>query len=148
MKPKPVRLLAAILAAPLTAPVLIIIINIMLAGSSAFPEAAGVALFSIPVSYIGCLVLVLPSFIALQRAELITIWALLIAGAIWGAISMLSFTTYLFGVSFWQYATLGNIVQLSLSGAGLGLCVAAMFCLIAGITRRSTRTRATTARAG
>jgi hypothetical protein len=148
MKPKPNRLLAAILIAPLTTPVLIIIINIALSGFAAFPEAAGVALFSIPVSYIGFLALVLPSFIALQRARRVTIWALLIAGAVWGALTMLSFTTYLFGVPSWQYATLGNTVQLSLSGAGLGLCVATMFCFIAGITRRSTRTRATTARAG
>jgi hypothetical protein len=148
MKPKPNRILAAIIVAPLTVPVLIIFISIALAGFSTFPEVGGVALLSIPISYIGFLVLGLPSFIALQRVGRVTIWMLLITGAVWGVITMHSFITYMFGVSSWQYATLGNTLQLALSGAGLGLCVSATFCFIAGITRRSTRTRATTARAG
>lgn len=146
MKPKSNRLLAAILFAPLSVPALFLFVLVMLGG--ALREVVEIVAFAAPVSYLGFLFLGLPSFFALQRSGRANLWSLLVAGAIGGAITMLVFSTLLFGVSTWQYATLGNIVGQILWGVGLGVCVAISFCLIAGITRRSTGRAQTAVRAG
>lgn len=108
MKPKSNRLLAAILIAPLVVPALFFIFIIAFAGISASREAVEFVAFTTPVSYAGFMVLGLPSFFALRHTGRVTIWALLIAGAVWGTITMFVFATLLFGVSTWKYATLGN----------------------------------------
>ena len=144
----------AFLLSPLVAPALYFFGAIMFGGGTGwevknfFSLLLVVSFIATPVSYMATVAFGFPYFRVLRRLGLLSSLTLTAGGIFFGILSFIIFWGSIWNLGFVFSLSAAELARLVIIGAILGGSVAFCFAYLSGITSRSTRTRADSARSG